>query len=136
MEADPTSPWPAWRALRPRLESWVSLHPTLEDWQRRLVLGAMAYEERRLRFVNSDGVERDDMDAGGDDWAAFISTVDIATAFDRLRSGEALTPDLVRDWAVVFTRQGPGAFGVYTTDADRLPELSQRPSLMAASPVQ
>jgi radical SAM superfamily enzyme YgiQ (UPF0313 family) len=136
METDPNSPWPAWSALRPRLESWVSLHPTLEDWQRRLVLGAMAYEERRLRFVNSDGVERDDMDAGGDDWAAFISTVDIATAFDRLRGGEALTPDLVRDWAVVFTREGHGAFGVYTTDADRLPELSQRSSLMATSSVQ
>ena len=133
MEADPHSPWPAWCGLRPRLESWVTLHPTLEDWQRRLILGAMAYEERRLRFVNSDGVERDGMDTGGDDWAAFVSTVDIATAFDRLRSGEALTQDLVRAWAVVFTREGHGAFGVYTTDVCRLPELSQRPSLMAAS---
>ena len=37
-------------------------------------LGAMAYEELRLRFVNSDGMERADMDAGGEDWAAFVST--------------------------------------------------------------
>ena len=39
-----------------------------------LILGAMAYEERRLRFVNSDGMERADMYAGGEDWAAFVST--------------------------------------------------------------
>jgi radical SAM superfamily enzyme YgiQ (UPF0313 family) len=136
MEVDPNSPWPAWRALRPRLESWVSIHPDLEDWQRKLILGAMAYEERRLRFINSNGTERDDMDVGGEDWVAFVSTVDIGTTFDRLRTGEALTPDLVWDWAVVFTREGRGAFGVYTTDVSRLPELSRHPSLMAASSVQ
>jgi len=136
MEADPNSPWLAWRALRPRLESWVSIHSALEDWQRKLILGAMAYEEHRLRFVNSDGMERDDMEAGGEDWAAFVSPVDIGMAFDRLRTGEALTPDLVRDWAVVFTREGRGVFGVYTTDVDRLPELSQRQSLMAANSMQ
>jgi radical SAM superfamily enzyme YgiQ (UPF0313 family) len=134
MEADPNSPWPAWRALRPRLEDWVAVHPALEDWQRELVRGAMDYEEHRLRFVNSDGVERDDMAAGGEDWAAFVSTVDIGIVFDRLRTGEALTSDLVKDWAVVFTREGGGVFGAYTTDVGRLPELSRRPSLMAASP--
>ncbi len=64
MEADPTSPWPAWCALRPRLEDWAAIHPALEDWQRKLVRGAMEYEESRLRFVNSNGVERDGMAAG------------------------------------------------------------------------
>ncbi len=133
MEADPNSPWPAWRALRPRLEDWVAIHPALEDWQRKLVLGAIDYEESRLRFVNSNGAERDGMAAGGEDWAAFVSTVDIATLFDHLRNGGALLPDLVSDWAVVFVQTGGGAFGAYMTDVERLPELSERPSLMATN---
>jgi radical SAM superfamily enzyme YgiQ (UPF0313 family) len=133
MEADPNSPWPAWRALRPRLEEWIAIHPALEDWERRLILGAMDYEESRLRFVNSDGAEREGMAAGGDDWAAFVSPVDIGTLFDRLRTGDALTPDLLGDWAVVFVREGRNNFGAYTTDVDRLPELSRRSSLMTAN---
>jgi hypothetical protein len=136
MAADPNSPWPAWRAVSPRLEDWISIHPALEEWQRKLIRGALAYEERRLRFVNSNGVERDGMATGGEDWAAFVSTVDIGTAFDRLRTGEALTPELVRDWAVVFAREGGGAFGAYTTDVKRLPELSERASLMATNVAQ
>lgn len=134
MESDPSTPWPGWRLLRPRLEEWVAIHPALEDWQRQLILGAMDYEESRLRFVNSHGVERDGMVAGGEDWAAFVSPVDIAALFDRLRSGDPLTPDLVRDWAVVFVQEGASTFGAYETDVERLPELGKRPSLMASAP--
>jgi hypothetical protein len=71
------------------------------------------------------------MVAGGEDWAAFVSTVDVAALFDRLRAGDALTPELVREWAVVFVQQGEGSFGSYTTDVERLPELGRRPFLMS-----
>jgi radical SAM superfamily enzyme YgiQ (UPF0313 family) len=135
IEADPNDPWPVWRALRPRLESWAAVHPGLGEWQRELVRGAMAYEERRLRFLGSGGAAREGMVAGGEDWAAFVSAVDVAALFDRLRAGGALTPELVRDWAVVFVQQGGGSFGSYTTDVERLPELGRRSSLMAPAAV-
>lgn len=134
VEADPSSPWPAWQAVQPRLEAWVAAHPALDEWQRELIRGAMTYEERRLRFVNSEGAKRDGMVTGGDDWAAFVSKVDIAALYDRLRAREPLTADLVRDWAVVLVQQGAGSYGAYTTEVDRLPALSRRPSLLATAP--
>ena len=133
IEAEPGSPWPAWRALRPRLEGWLALQPSLEEWQRELVRGAIAYEERRLQFVNSQGVERGGMAASGEDWGAFASPVDVAALFDRLRAGGVLTPDLVGDWLVVFVHEGSSSFGAYTTGVERLPELSGRQSLMEPS---
>lgn len=133
IEAEPGSVWPAWRALHPRLEEWISIHPSLEDWQRDLIRGAMSYEEHRLRFVNSGGAERDGMALGGEDWAAFVSAVDIATLFERLRAEEPLTPDLVGGWGVVFVHQGDDSFGAYTTDLQSLANLEQRSSLMAQS---
>ena len=38
----------------------------------------MNYEEARLRFVNSDPVMLDGAAASGDNWAAFVSNVDIS----------------------------------------------------------
>lgn len=135
IEADPSSSWPAWRALRPRLADWAAVHPGLAEWQRELLRGAMAYEERRLRFIDSGGAAREGMAAGGEDWAAFVSTVDVAALFDRLRAGDALTPELVSDRAVVFVQEGGGSFGSYTTGVERLPELGRRPSLMAPTAI-
>jgi hypothetical protein len=133
VEAEPGSPWPAWHALRPRLEGWLTLQPNLEEWQRELVRGAMAYEEHRLRFVNSQGVDRGGMASSGEDWGAFASPVDVAALFDRLRADDVLTPDLVRDCLVVFVHERSRAFGAYTTGVERLPELRGRQSLMEPS---
>jgi hypothetical protein len=46
---------------------------------------------------------------------------------------EALLPDLVREWAVVLVQTGDGDFRAYTTEVERLPELSRRPSLMTVN---
>jgi radical SAM superfamily enzyme YgiQ (UPF0313 family) len=131
VESEPGSAWPAWRAVRPRLEDWIAIHPALEDWQRELIQGALLYEENRLRFVNSGGVDRAGTIAHGKDWAAFPSTVDISALFDRMETGEPLSGDLAGDWAVVFVDEGAGRFRAYTVEPDRLPELSRRPSLTA-----
>ena len=129
VESEPGSAWPAWRAVRPRLEDWIAIHPGLETWQRDLIRGALIYEENRLRFVNSGGVDRTGMIAGGEDWAAFPSIVDISALFERMESGEPLSEDLVGDWGVVFVDEGGARFRAYTVEPGRLPELSRRPAL-------
>jgi hypothetical protein len=130
IEADSSSMLPVWSLLRPYLEEWVAGYPTLEDWQRELVYAAMAYEELRLRFVNSDGPAHDSMAVCGDNWGAFVSNVDIASIFEAMHTGQPLTSELVRECAVVLTRQGANSYRAYTTDVSRLADLSLSPSLL------
>lgn len=135
IEANAASVPAVWRLLRPYLEEWAASHPELHGWRRELVDAVMAYEEQRLRFVNSDGPVREDregMAACGDNWGAFVTKVDIAAVFEAMHAGEPLTPDLVRECAVVLTRQGGQTYRAYTTDVSRIPELPLHPFLAEA----
>jgi radical SAM superfamily enzyme YgiQ (UPF0313 family) len=132
IEADPSSMLPIWLVLRPFLEEWVAGHPALENWQRELVRGVMAYEEHRLRFVNSDGRAHDGMAAFGDNWGAFVSNVDIAAVFEAMHTGQPFTSELVKTCAVVLVRQGTNSYRAYTADSSRVAELSLHPFLLSA----
>jgi radical SAM superfamily enzyme YgiQ (UPF0313 family) len=130
IEADTTSILPIWRLLRPFLEQWVSEHPALAAWQRRLVQGVMAYEEHRLRFVNGFDITNDDgVAALGDNWAAFISNVNIAAVFDAMQNNQPLCPTLIEESAVVLIRQNLDSYQAYTTEVSHLPELTHHPLL-------
>jgi hypothetical protein len=130
IEADSSSMLPVWSLLRPYLEEWIAGHPNLQDWQRELAHAAMAYEEQRLRFVDSDGPTQDGMAARGDNWGAFVSNVDIASIFEAMHAGQPLTSELLLECAVVLTRQGANSYRAYTTDVSRLADLSLSPSLL------
>lgn len=132
IEADPSSVLPVWRLLRPYLEEWVAGHPTLQGWQRELVHAVIAYEEQRLRFVNEEGPAGAGMAACGDNWGAFVSNVDIAEVFEALHAGQPLTPELVRECAVVLARQGTHTYRAYSTDVSRIADLHLHPFLLEA----
>ena len=115
-----------WWLLRPYLEDWMAAQSDLPRWQRELMSAAMSYEERRLTFVNSQESLHDGMPFHGDNWGAFVSNVDIFAVFEAMYAGQALTPDLVQDCAVVFTREGVHSYRAYTTEVSRLAKLPSR----------
>jgi hypothetical protein len=118
-----------WQLLRPYLEEWMAVHSDLPSWQHELMRAVMKYEEKRLVFVNSEEAARGEMVAGGDNWGAFLSNVDIGGVFEAIHADEPLTPDLIGECAVVFTRAGIQSYHAYTTEIARLAEL---PSHLAA----
>jgi radical SAM superfamily enzyme YgiQ (UPF0313 family) len=118
-----------WQLLRPYLEDWMAEHSDLPSWQHELMQAVMKYEEKRLVFVNSEREAEGEMLTRGDNWGAFLSDVDIATVFEAIHANQPLTPELVDECAVVFTREGIGSYHAYTTEIARLAEL---PSHLAA----
>jgi hypothetical protein len=112
-----------WRLLRPYLEDWMAAFSDLPSWQRALMHAAMSYEERRLIFINNDESVQDEPLFGGDNWGAFVSDVDIFALFEAMYAGEPLTADLVRECAIVFTREGLHSYRAYTAEVSRLAEL-------------
>ncbi len=132
IEAKASNLLPIWLMLRPFLDEWVALHPVLQDWQRELLCGVMDYEDRRLRFVNTDEPARDSTAAYGGNWRAFVSTVDIAAVFEAMHAGQPLTSDLLQKCAIVLSRQGPNAYRAYTTDVSNIAELHRHPFLLGA----
>jgi radical SAM superfamily enzyme YgiQ (UPF0313 family) len=133
VEADTTSMLPIWRLLRPFIEEWVDQHPGLQDWQRELLRGVMTYEDHRLRFVNeADTPDGESMAAGGDNWGAFVSNVDIAAVFEAMQADQPLTPAMVDELAVVMVRHDANSYRSYTTDISYLAELAQHPWLRDA----
>lgn len=124
IEADTSSLLPIWLLLRPFFEEWVADHPALEGWQRELVLAVMAYEDCRLKFLNSESSPGSDgMITGGDNWRAFVSKVDIAAVFEAMQSNQPLTAELVKEWAIVLVRHELNSYRAYTTEVSRIPEL-------------
>jgi hypothetical protein len=118
-----------WKLLRPYLEEWMAGRSDLPSWQHELMHAVMKYEEKRLMFVNGEREAQGEMLAGGDNWGAFQSNVDISAVFEAIHADEPLAPDLVHECAVVFTREGIGSYRAYTTESARLAEL---PSHLAA----
>lgn len=129
VEADPSSMLPVWFLLRPVLERWFAVDPSLEDWQRTLLRGVMTYEEQRLRFVNSDRTPPDGLAASGDNWAAFISGVDIEAIFEAIHESRPLTAAHVRETAVILACHGSNSYRAYAADAAQIPELARHPFL-------
>ena len=129
IEADPSSMLPVWLVLRPALEQWFSGHPNLEEWQRALLRGVMAYEEQRLRFVNNDGAPVDGVAASGDNWAAFVSSVDIEAIFEAIHAALPLTAEHVRQTAVILVCHGSNSYRAYAADVSKIPELRLHPML-------
>ena len=129
IEADTSSLLPIWPLLRPYFEDWFAVHPDLQAWERELARSVLLYEEQRLKFVNNDGTPLDAMQAKGDNWAAFICGADITAIFEAIHSGEALTPDLVQESAVVLVSHGPNSYRAYTAEVSRIGELSSHPAL-------
>ena len=129
IEADTSSLLPIWPVLRPYFEDWFAVHPDLQPWERELARSVLLYEEQRLKFVNNDGTSLDGMQAKGDNWAAFICGADITAIFEAIHSGEALTPDLVKESAVVLVSHGPNSYRGYTAEVSQIAELSSHPAL-------
>ena len=123
LEANSSSMLALWSVVQPFLQEWTSQREISCEWSRELLRSVMAYEERRLRFVEGGANAEDDMDASGENWGAFVSNADVAAVFDAIISGGKLTSEFVRRSAVVFVRLGVNSFRAYTTDADRIEEL-------------
>jgi radical SAM superfamily enzyme YgiQ (UPF0313 family) len=123
IDANASSAQSLWRLLRPYLNDWVAAHPALPTWQRDLLHAVMTYEERRLRFVDTEDGAREEMAACGDNWGAFISNANISAVFEAIHGGLPLTPDVVERCAIVFTCEGPHSYGAYTTDVSRMADL-------------
>jgi radical SAM superfamily enzyme YgiQ (UPF0313 family) len=133
IEADSSSMLPIWRLVRPYLDEWIDGEPALQAWQRELVHAVMSYEEQRLMFVNSDALPEDGMAAYGENWGAFVSTVDIAAVFDAMHTGQPLTRECVRECAVVLARQGINSYRAYITDLSRISDIPLHPDLVSTS---
>ena len=86
----------------------------------------MSYEGRRLAFVNSDESLDDGLSFSGDNWRGFVSAVDIFAVFEAMYAEQPLTPELVRDCAVVFTCEGMNVYRAYATEVEHLSELPSR----------
>ena len=112
-----------WLAIRPLLDAWVEHHVGLEDWQFRLVRGLVEYETRRIQFVGGDASAADYALTAGENWMAFALTVDLAAALERMRDDRPLTPDLLREGAIVLVRHPPASFTAYLIDSAVLPDL-------------
>ena len=94
----------------------------------------MNYEEARLRFVNTDPVMLDGAAASGDNWAAFVSNVDIQAVFEAIYNRAPLTPEHVRRTAVVLVCYGSTLYRAFATEVSRIPELSLHPSIFTSQP--
>ena len=134
IEADTSSLLPIWVVLRPFLERWFDAHSALENWQRELLRGVMNYEEARLRFVNSDPVMLGGAEASGENWAAFVSNVDVEAVFEAIHNRAPLTPEHVRRTAVVLVCYGSNSYRAYATEVTRIPELSLHPDIFTGKP--
>ena len=123
IEANSSSMLALWSVVKPFLQEWASQRRISCEWSRELLRSVMAYEQRRLRFVEGEANADDDMDASGENWGAFVSNADIAAVFDAIISGGELTSEFVRRSAIVFVRLGVNSFRAYTMDVDRIEEL-------------
>lgn len=113
-----------WRTLRPLFADLISRHAGLSDEIRSLVMGLFGYEEWRLHF--SYGVPTPEPTAaGGDNWSAFLSPLDVAQALERLRDGDELTQDLLEPRILILAREASGRLASYELDTDQLSELTQ-----------
>jgi len=133
IEADTSSMLPIWILLRPFLEDWLATHPDLDDWQRRLVRGVMSYEDHRLKFINSDGRDQNEMSPSGPNWGAFVSEVDIAAVFEAMHDDQPLTGDLLQESAVVLVRDEVNSYRAFSTDVSHLVDLPGHPYLATVS---
>jgi hypothetical protein len=84
--------------------------------------------------VNSDPVMLGGAAASGDNWAAFVSNVDIEAVFEAIHNRAPLTPEHVRRTAVVLVCYGSNSYRAYATEVTRIPELSLHPGIFASPP--
>jgi hypothetical protein len=132
IEADISSLLPVWLVLKPFLEEWVNGDFTLEEWQLELLRSVMLYEDRRLRFLNEHPTSTEGMAASGENWICFVSQAEIGGVFDAMQAGLPLTPELVRESAVVLVCQEPNSYRAYSTEVSRLNELYSHPLLRSS----
>jgi len=113
-----------WRAMRPLFKALIEEHAGLSDGHKSLIQGLFGYEEWRLHFLY--GVPSPEPTAaGGDNWSAYLSPLDIPQAFERLRTGEDLTEDLLEPRLLILAREATGGFASYELETDQLSELLQ-----------
>ncbi len=113
-----------WRTLRPLFTSLISRHAGLSDEHKSLIQGLFGYEEWRLHVTH--GVPTPEpAAAGGDNWSAYLSPLDVAAALDRVRAGEELDEELLTPGILILARDASGGFASYELDADQLPELKR-----------
>ena len=129
IEADTSSLLPPWLVLKPFLEEWVNADSSLENWQLELLRSVILYEHRRLRFLNDDSTSTQGMAASGENWICFVSQADIGAVFEAMHAGQPLTPELVRESAVVLLCQQPNSYRAYSAEVARLEELHSHPLL-------
>jgi|GEM_PF-1238027 len=122
-----------WIALRPLLQALVDIHLPECDWQSQLVHELIVYEERRLRFVTNREVLPVDSLAAGENWVAYPCVLDLVAVLERLRIGSELSPELLRQGAIVFCREGKASFSAYLVEEGLVPALMEhKPSVIAA----
>jgi radical SAM superfamily enzyme YgiQ (UPF0313 family) len=121
-----------WLALRPLLTAWLS-EVQLAPWQGNLARGVLTYEEQRLQFVKGVPEVLETAVAVGENWAAFLTNVDLAGLLQRLLANAPLTEDLLVTQTAAFVRRGEGSFAAYLIEPGLTPNLvAQDPTLVAA----
>jgi radical SAM superfamily enzyme YgiQ (UPF0313 family) len=118
------SPHANWRVLRPLFRALIQRHIVVTDDQRTLIEGIFAYDEWRLHVVAGLPTP-EPVPAGGDNWSALVSPLDVAQALERVKAGEPLGEDLLEERILVLARKPAGGFDSYELDVDQLAELQQ-----------
>jgi hypothetical protein len=115
VEADTSSLLPIWRLLRPFIEKWIESYAWSAPWQKSLLHGVIKYEDYRLRFSNSEGLSDELGIYVEKNHVAFMNKVEIAELFETLQTNRQLTPDLLKECAVVLMRSDANTYQAYTT---------------------
>ena len=115
VEADTSSLLPIWRLLRPFIEKWIDSEERPEPWQRALLDGVIKYDDYRLRFSNNEELSDEPGISVEKNQVAFMNNVEIAELFETLQANRQLTPDLLKECAVVLMRSDANTYRAYTT---------------------
>jgi hypothetical protein len=101
--------------LRPFIEKWIDSEERAEPWQRVLLDGVIRYDDYRLRFSNNEELSDEPGISVEKNQVAFMNNVEIAELFETLQANRQLTPDLLKECAVVLMRSDANTYRAYTT---------------------
>ena len=113
--------WGNWLELSPLLDCWIDGVASADDWRHALLVGLKTYEADRNRFVTLGLAEN--AIASGRSWAAFLSPVNLPTACERLRDGQALDDTLLHEAIVALSRAPDGRCAAYIVSGSRREDL-------------
>ncbi len=126
-----------WMAIAPLLEHWIRGHAKLHDWQYRIVCGLIDYEAHRLHFVSGSVQPINGILCFGTNWIAFPLLLDLNQTLEIIRTGSALSSEVLREGLAVLARESARKYAVYTLDNRLRPELmGQSPELSSALGLQ